>query len=64
MKLNTTPRVGVNDPSLQRELREHADQVNRLSEVVLQQSTTLVLQRLLQRHGRRAIKWPIQRHPN
>ncbi len=32
MKLNTTPRVGVNDPSLQRELREHADQVNRLSE--------------------------------
>lgn len=32
MRLNTTPRVGVNDPVLQRELREHADHVNRLSE--------------------------------
>lgn len=32
MKLNTTPRVGVNDPVLQRELREHATQVNLLSE--------------------------------
>lgn len=32
MKLNTTPRVGVNDPILQRELREHANQVNQLSE--------------------------------
>lgn len=32
MKLNTTPRVGTNDPVLQRELREHATQVNLLSE--------------------------------
>lgn len=32
MRLNTTPRVGVNDPALQRELREHATQVNLLSE--------------------------------
>ena len=32
MKLNTTPRVGVADPVLQRELREHALQVNLLSE--------------------------------
>lgn len=32
MKLNTTPRVGTNDPVLQRELREHASQVNLLSE--------------------------------
>lgn len=32
MKLNTTPRTGILDPALQRELREHADQVNRLSE--------------------------------
>lgn len=32
MKLNTTPRVGVNDPVLQREIREHAAQVNLLSE--------------------------------
>lgn len=32
MKLNTTPRVGANDPVLQRELREHASQVNMLSE--------------------------------
>lgn len=32
MKLNTTPRVHINDPVLQRELREHATQVNLLSE--------------------------------
>lgn len=32
MKLNITPRVGVNDSALQRELREHATQVNLLSE--------------------------------
>jgi hypothetical protein len=32
MKLNTSPRVGVQDPNLQRELREHAQQVNALSE--------------------------------
>jgi hypothetical protein len=32
MKLNTTPRVGVNDPVLQRELREHAAQVNAMAE--------------------------------
>lgn len=32
MKLNTTPRVGTLDPVLQRELREHATQVNLLSE--------------------------------
>ncbi|QJP10455.1 hypothetical protein [Pseudomonas multiresinivorans] len=32
MRLNTTPRVGVADPLLQRELREHADMVNRLAE--------------------------------
>lgn len=32
MKLNTTPRVGTNDPVLQRELREHASQVNLISE--------------------------------
>jgi len=32
MKLNVQPRVGVNDPVLQRELREHAIQVNALSE--------------------------------
>lgn len=32
MKLNTSPRVGLNDPLLQRELREHASQVNRLAE--------------------------------
>lgn len=32
MKLNNSPRVGVNDPNLQRELREHAIQVNGLSE--------------------------------
>lgn len=32
MKLNTSPRVGVKDPDLQRELREHAQQVNAISE--------------------------------
>lgn len=32
MKLNTTPRVGVMDPILQRELREHASQVNQMAE--------------------------------
>jgi hypothetical protein len=32
MKLNTTPRVGKDDPVLQRELREHANQVNAISE--------------------------------
>lgn len=32
MKLNVSPRVGVTDPVLQRELREHATQVNLLSE--------------------------------
>lgn len=32
MKTNTTPRVGTNDPVLQRELREHATQINLLSE--------------------------------
>lgn len=32
MKLNQTPRVGINDPVLQRELREHATQVNLLAE--------------------------------
>lgn len=32
MKLNQTPRVGINDPVLQRELREHATQVNLLTE--------------------------------
>ena len=31
-RLNTTPRVGINDPVLQRELREHATQVNNLTE--------------------------------
>jgi hypothetical protein len=31
-KLNPSPRVGLNDPILQRELREHALQVNLLSE--------------------------------
>lgn len=31
-KLNTTPRVGVQDPLLQRELREHASQVNQMAE--------------------------------
>ena len=31
-RLNTTPRVGVNDPILQRELRDHAQQVNNLTE--------------------------------
>lgn len=32
MKLNTSPRAGVNNPDLQRELREHAQQVNALGE--------------------------------
>lgn len=32
MKANTTPRVGTNDPVLQRELREHATQINLISE--------------------------------
>ena len=31
MRLNTTPRIGM-DPLLQRELRDHATQVNLLSE--------------------------------
>ena len=31
-RLNNTPRVGVTDPILQRELREHAIQVNNLTE--------------------------------
>ena len=31
-RLNTTPRVGINDPVLQREFREHAIQVNNLTE--------------------------------
>ncbi|CAB4126136.1 hypothetical protein UFOVP73_57 [uncultured Caudovirales phage] len=32
MKLNTTPRLAVTDPVVQREFREHAVQVNLLSE--------------------------------
>ena len=32
MKLRISPRVGVNNPDLQAELREHAQQVNALSE--------------------------------
>lgn len=32
MRVNTSPRVGIKDPDLQRELREHAQQVNSLSE--------------------------------
>ena len=32
MKLNTTPRVALDDPLLTRELREHASQVNLLTE--------------------------------
>ena len=32
MKLNDTPRLGLADPSLIREFREHAKQVNGLSE--------------------------------
>lgn len=32
MRTNTTPRVGIKDPDLQRELREHANQINGLSE--------------------------------
>lgn len=31
-RLNTTPRVGVQDSLLQRELREHATQVNQMAE--------------------------------
>lgn len=31
-RLNLSPRVGMNDPVLQRELREHAAQVNNLTE--------------------------------
>lgn len=31
-RLNNSPRVGINDPILQRELREHAIQVNNLTE--------------------------------
>lgn len=31
-KLNTSPRAALNDPILQRELREHALQVNQVSE--------------------------------
>lgn len=32
MKLNNTPRLGVSDAALTRELREHANQVNQVSE--------------------------------
>jgi hypothetical protein len=32
MKLKTTPLVGATDPVVQRELREHATQVNMISE--------------------------------
>ncbi|MBT9571107.1 MAG: hypothetical protein IV106_08365 [Pseudomonas umsongensis] len=32
MKTNTTPRVGTSDPVMQRELREHATQINLISE--------------------------------
>jgi len=32
MKLRNSPRVGINNPDLQAELREHALQVNGLSE--------------------------------
>ena len=31
-RLNTTPRVGINDPAIQSELRDHAQQVNNLAE--------------------------------
>lgn len=31
-RLNTSPRVALNDPLLQRELREHATQVNQMAE--------------------------------
>lgn len=31
-RLNISPRTGINDPILQRELREHATQVNQLTE--------------------------------
>ncbi len=32
MKVRTSPRVGVQNPDLQAELREHAQQINALSE--------------------------------
>lgn len=32
MKLKTTPLAGVQDPVVQRELREHATQVNQMTE--------------------------------
>lgn len=32
MRLNQSPRVGQNDPNLQREFRDHAQQVNALAE--------------------------------
>jgi len=32
MKVNQSPRVAVKDPDLQRELRDHAIQINALSE--------------------------------
>ena len=32
MKLNTSPRVSLNDPLLQRDLREHAGQLNQMAE--------------------------------
>jgi hypothetical protein len=32
VKLNASPRVSLNDPLLQRELRDHAAQVNQISE--------------------------------
>lgn len=32
MKLKTTPLAGVQDPVVQRELREHATQVNQMAE--------------------------------
>lgn len=32
MRTNTTPRTSTNDPVMQRELREHATQINLLSE--------------------------------
>lgn len=31
-RLNTTPRVAIQDPLLQRELREHANKVNLMAE--------------------------------
>lgn len=32
MRVNITPRVGMQDPVLQRELREHAQQINDITE--------------------------------